>query len=70
MLVAVVGRRRRRGVRACACGGAEITEEPADQDYGERRYAGVDPEGHRWYFGQITREVKPEDWGAEVTTSS
>jgi PhnB protein len=30
--------------------GAEILEEPADQEYGDRRYGVVDPEGHRWYF--------------------
>lgn len=32
--------------------GAEIVEEPADQDYGERRYHALDPEGHSWYFAQ------------------
>jgi PhnB protein len=31
---------------------AVIIEEPADQDYGDRRYAAEDPEGHRWYFAQ------------------
>jgi uncharacterized glyoxalase superfamily protein PhnB len=30
--------------------GAEITEEPNDQRYGDRRYAAEDPEGHVWYF--------------------
>jgi PhnB protein len=30
--------------------GAEIVEEPADQEYGERRYAAEDPEGQHWYF--------------------
>jgi PhnB protein len=30
--------------------GAEIIDEPADQHYGERRYAARDPEGHVWYF--------------------
>ncbi len=44
--------------------GAEITEEPADQDYGERRFAAADPEGHKWFFSQPLGEVKPEDWGA------
>ena len=33
-------------------GGAVISEEPADQEYGDRRYAAEDPEGHRWYFAQ------------------
>lgn len=47
--------------------GAEILEEPADQEYGERRYAAVDPEGHRWFFAQVVREVTPEEWGATVS---
>jgi PhnB protein len=37
--------------RACAAG-AEIVDEPADQDYGDRRYHARDPEGHSWYFAQ------------------
>jgi uncharacterized glyoxalase superfamily protein PhnB len=32
--------------------GAEILDEPEDQDYGERRYHCLDPEGHSWYFAQ------------------
>jgi PhnB protein len=44
--------------------GAEIREEPADQDYGERRFTAVDPEGHHWFFATPTKEVAPEDWGA------
>jgi PhnB protein len=44
--------------------GAEITEEPTDQDYGERRFGAHDPEGHAWFFSQAIREVAPEDWGA------
>jgi uncharacterized glyoxalase superfamily protein PhnB len=32
--------------------GAEIVEEPADQEYRERRYAAEDPEGHHWYFAK------------------
>jgi uncharacterized glyoxalase superfamily protein PhnB len=32
--------------------GAEIVDEPADQDYGERRYHCRDPEGHSWYFAR------------------
>ena len=47
--------------------GAEIVEEPADQEYGERRYAAVDPEGHRWFFAQVLGDVAPEDWGAAVS---
>jgi PhnB protein len=48
--------------------GAEIEEEPADQEYGERRYSAVDPEGHGWFFAQSIREVTPEEWGATVAT--
>ena len=44
--------------------GAEITEEPTDQEYGERRFTAKDPEGHVWFFGQVTRDVAPEEWGA------
>jgi uncharacterized glyoxalase superfamily protein PhnB len=44
--------------------GAEITEEPTDQDYGERRFAAVDPEGHTWYFSATLRAVTPQEWGA------
>jgi uncharacterized glyoxalase superfamily protein PhnB len=47
--------------------GAEILEEPVDQEYGERRYAAADPEGHHWFFAQVVREVAPEEWGATVT---
>jgi uncharacterized glyoxalase superfamily protein PhnB len=35
--------------------GAEIVDEPADQEYGERVYHARDPEGHDWYFGQPVR---------------
>lgn len=41
--------------------GAKIIEEPADQFYGDRRYAAEDPEGHVWYFAQHVRDVAPED---------
>ncbi|HEX5261124.1 MAG TPA: VOC family protein [Gaiellales bacterium] len=34
--------------------GAKIVDEPADQHYGDRRYAAHDPEGHVWYFAQPT----------------
>lgn len=44
--------------------GAEISEEPADQEYGERRFAARDPEGHVWYVAQPIRDAAPEDWGA------
>ena len=40
--------------------GAEITVEPATQDYGEdywvdRSYGALDPEGHHWWFLQRLR---------------
>ncbi len=44
--------------------GAEIREEPSDQEYGDRRYTAVDPEGHQWFFAQRVRDVSPEEWGA------
>ena len=46
--------------------GAEIRAEPADQEYGDRRYMAVDPEGHEWFFAQRVRDVMPEEWGASV----
>jgi PhnB protein len=49
--------------------GAEIREEPTDQEYGERRYAARDPEGHMWFFAQPIREVAPDDWGATVAAT-
>jgi PhnB protein len=50
--------------------GAEILEEPTDQEYGERRFTARDPEGHHWFFARRIREVAPEEWGAEVKTQS
>jgi uncharacterized glyoxalase superfamily protein PhnB len=47
--------------------GAEITEEPADQDYGHRRYSARDPEGVHWYFAAPVKDVAPEEWGAAVS---
>jgi uncharacterized glyoxalase superfamily protein PhnB len=47
--------------------GAEIKEEPADQDYGDRRYTATDPEGHVWFFAQPVRDVEPEQWGATAS---
>ncbi len=48
--------------------GAEIKEEPADQEYGERRFIARDLEGHYWFFGKQVREVAPEEWGAQSAT--
>ena len=44
--------------------GAEITEEPADQEYGERRFMARDPEGHAWSISQTIAAPAPEEWGA------
>jgi len=30
--------------------GGKVLEEPADTEYGHRRYGMEDPEGHEWYF--------------------
>jgi PhnB protein len=49
--------------------GATITEEPADQEYGHRRFTACDPEGHLWFFARVTGRVAPEEWGAEVPAS-
>jgi uncharacterized glyoxalase superfamily protein PhnB len=38
--------------------GAVILEEPADTEYGARRYGVTDPEGHQWYFAQAIRRPK------------
>ena len=46
--------------------GAEILEEPTDQEYGHRRFTASDPEGHHWYFARVTREVPAEEWGAQA----
>ena len=48
--------------------GAEIREEPVDQEYGERRFTALDPEGHCWFFAQPTRDVAPKEWGAVPAT--
>lgn len=49
--------------------GADIRDEPADQEYGERRYTARDPEGHVWFFATPIRNVAPEEWGATVSAS-
>ncbi len=41
--------------------GAKILAEPADQFYGDRRYAAEDPEGHQWFFAQHIRDVSEEE---------
>lgn len=49
-------------------GGAEITMEPADFEYGERQYAAVDPYGHHWTFSETLADVAPEDWGGVLVS--
>jgi PhnB protein len=46
--------------------GAQITEEPVDQEYGDRRYTALDPEGHKWFFATRIAQVAPSEWGATV----
>jgi len=41
--------------------GARITQEPADQFYGERIYRALDPEGHVWVFAQPTQTLTFEE---------
>ena len=48
--------------------GAQITEEPTDQEYGERRFTAEDLEGHVWYFARPIKQVAPEEWGAQVAS--
>ena len=47
--------------------GAVIVEEVNEPVYGERQYAAIDPEGHRWLFSQHVRNVDPAEWGAIVS---
>ena len=49
--------------------GATIVEEPADQEYGQRRFGASDPEGHVWWFAHAIRDVAPEQWGAVRASS-
>jgi uncharacterized glyoxalase superfamily protein PhnB len=41
--------------------GATIVRELADQFYGDRVYAAIDPEGHVWSFGQTIKVVSNEE---------
>ncbi len=50
--------------------GAEIGEDPTDQEYGDRRYTARDPEGHQWYFATKIRDVAPEEWGATTASTT
>ncbi len=44
--------------------GATIIAEPREQFYGERTYAAIDLDGHRWNFSQPVRAVSPHDMEA------
>lgn len=41
--------------------GATITQEPADQFYGDRTYRCLDHEGHLWTFGQTVKTLTFEE---------
>jgi len=41
--------------------GAQITQEPKDEFYGERIYRALDPEGHVWVFAQPIRTMTFEE---------
>ncbi|MFL5680753.1 MAG: VOC family protein [Chloroflexota bacterium] len=43
--------------------GAEIVDEPRDQDYGQREYGVRDPEGHLWWVA--TPVASPAPGGSE-----
>ena len=45
--------------------GAAILMEPETQFYGDRTYRARDPEGHIWTFGQMVKQVSPEEWDRE-----
>jgi len=45
-------------------GGAEITDEPRDTDYGSRDFAIRDPEGNRWSFGTYRGEPRTQPFPA------
>ncbi|MFF4286194.1 VOC family protein [Streptomyces sp. NPDC001633] len=54
----VTGRPDALCARARAAG-AEITDEPADTDYGSRGFSARDPEGNRWSFGTYRGAPQP-----------
>jgi uncharacterized glyoxalase superfamily protein PhnB len=59
----------RHYARAVACG-ANASEPPVDQPYGERQYTVVDIGGHRWIFSQSIADVDPADWGGNLLSLS
>jgi uncharacterized glyoxalase superfamily protein PhnB len=46
--------------------GARVLQAPKDFPYGERQYAALDIDGHRWTFSQSIADVAPEDWGGRT----
>jgi len=48
--------------------GATITQEPKDQEYGQRRFTAEDLEGQVWFFAKQIKQVAPEEWGAKVAS--
>ncbi len=48
--------------------GAKIVEDLHETVYGERQYGAEDLAGHRWLFSQHSRDVNPEEWGAQMMT--
>jgi uncharacterized glyoxalase superfamily protein PhnB len=36
--------------------GAKVLEEPANTEYGHRRFGVEDPEGHQWYFAEELKQ--------------
>lgn len=55
--------------RAVAAG-AEIIRLLETQDYGDRTYLALDIEGHVWSFGQTVAPMSPDQWDAELGTST
>jgi predicted enzyme related to lactoylglutathione lyase len=47
--------------------GAKIVREPSTAEFGERQYTAEDVEGRSWTFSQSVADVRPEDWGAQVS---
>lgn len=55
--------------RAVAAG-AEIVRPLETQAYGDRTYLALDPEGHVWSFGQTVAPMSPDEWDAQLGTST
>jgi uncharacterized glyoxalase superfamily protein PhnB len=55
--------------RAVAAG-AEIIRPLETQAYGDRTYLALDLEGHVWSFGQTVAAMSPDQWDAQLGTST